>query len=85
MDKISVILVKNYFFILLHKFNLYNLICDSLKFQTSITNVHSLWPGCKGNDLQGRHRKFNKTFASSNEEFSRNKLFNKYGKQLRKF
>ena len=21
------------------------------------------WPGCKGNDLQGRHRKINKTFS----------------------
>ena len=33
----GVILVKNHFFILLHKFNLYNLINDSLKFQISIT------------------------------------------------
>ena len=41
MGKISVILVKNYFFMLLHKFNLHNLIYNSLKFQTSITNVQS--------------------------------------------
>ena len=41
MGKISVILVKNYFFMFLHKFNLHNLIYDSLKFQTSIINVQS--------------------------------------------
>ena len=41
MDEISVILVKNYFFILLHKFNLYNLIYDFLKFQNSDTDVQS--------------------------------------------
>ena len=39
MGEISVNLVKNYFFILLHKFNLHNLIYDSLKFQTSVTDV----------------------------------------------
>ena len=33
------ILVKNYFFMLLHKFNLHNLIYDSLKFQNSDTDV----------------------------------------------
>ena len=41
MGEISVILVKNYFFILLHKFNQHNLIYDSLKFQTSISDVQS--------------------------------------------
>ena len=41
MGEISVILVKNYFFMLLHKFNLRNLIYDSLKFQTSVTDVQS--------------------------------------------
>ena len=35
------ILFKNYFFILLHKFNLHNLIYDFLKFQTSVTDVQS--------------------------------------------
>ena len=39
MGEISVILVKNYFFMWLHKFNLHNLIYDSLKFQTSVTGV----------------------------------------------
>ena len=32
MGESAVILVKNYFFILLHKFNLHNHIYDSLKF-----------------------------------------------------
>ena len=41
MGKISVILVKNYFFVLLHKFNLHNLVYDSLKFQISVTDVQS--------------------------------------------
>ena len=41
MGEISVILVKNYYFILLHKFNLHDLIYDSLKFQTSVTDVQS--------------------------------------------
>ena len=41
MGEISVILVKNYFFMLLYKFNLRNLIYDSLKFQTSVTDVQS--------------------------------------------
>ena len=41
MGDISVILVKNYFFILLHKFNLHNLIYDFLKFQNSDTDVQS--------------------------------------------
>ena len=41
MGEISVILVKNYFFMLLHKFNLHNLIYDSLKFLTSVTDVQS--------------------------------------------
>ena len=41
MSEISVILVKNYFFMLLQKFNLPNLIYDSLKFQTSSTDVQS--------------------------------------------
>ena len=41
MGESLVILVKNYFFILLHKFNLHNLIYDSLKFQISITDVQS--------------------------------------------
>ena len=41
MGEISIILDKNYFFILLHKFNLHNLIYDSLKFQTSVTDVQS--------------------------------------------
>ena len=41
MGEISVISVKNYFFMLLDKFNLDNLIYDSLKFQTSITDVQS--------------------------------------------
>ena len=41
MSEISVILVKNYFFMLLHKFNLHNLIYDSLKFQTSVADVQS--------------------------------------------
>ena len=40
--EISVIFVKNYFFMLLHKFNLHNLIYDSLKFQTFVTDVQSL-------------------------------------------
>ena len=35
------ILVKKYFFILLHKFNLHNLIYDFLKFQNSDTDVQS--------------------------------------------
>ena len=34
IGEISVILVKNYFFMLLHTFNLHNPIYDSLKFQT---------------------------------------------------
>ena len=37
-------------------------------------------PGGKGNDLQGRHRVFNKTHASRNEYFLRNKLVNKLEK-----
>ena len=41
MGEISVILGKNYFFMLLHKFNLHNIIYDYLKFQTSITDVQS--------------------------------------------
>ena len=41
MGEISFVLVKNYFFILLYKFNLHNLIYDSLKFQTSVTDVQS--------------------------------------------
>ena len=41
MGEISVILVKNYFFMLLHKFNLHNLINYSVKFQTSVTDVQS--------------------------------------------
>ena len=41
MGGISVILVKNHFFILLNKFNLHTIIYDSLKFQASITVVQS--------------------------------------------
>ena len=43
MGEISVILVKNDFFMLLHKFNLHNLIYDYLKLQTSVrpTDVQS--------------------------------------------
>ena len=41
MGESSIILVKNYFFIILHKFNLHNLVYDSLKFETSITAVQS--------------------------------------------
>ena len=41
MGEILVILFKNYFFMLLHKFNLHNLIYDSLKFQTSVTDFQS--------------------------------------------
>ena len=41
MGGISVILVKNHFFVLLNKFNLHTIIYDSLKFQTSITVVQS--------------------------------------------
>ena len=41
MGESSVILVKNYFLILLHKFNLHNLIYDSLKFQISVSDVQS--------------------------------------------
>ena len=41
MGEISVILVENNFFMLLHKFNLHNLIYDSLKFQNFITVVQS--------------------------------------------
>ena len=41
VGKISVSLVINSFFILLHKFNLHNLIYDSLKFQISVTDVQS--------------------------------------------
>ena len=36
--------------------------------------------GGKGNDLQGRHRVFNKAYASRNEYFLRNKLVNKHEK-----
>ena len=41
MGGISVILVKNHFFILLNKFNLHAIMYDSLKFQISITVVQS--------------------------------------------
>ena len=41
MGGISIILVKNHFFILLNKFNLNTVISDSLKYQTSITVVQS--------------------------------------------
>ena len=42
MGEILVILVNNYFSMLLHKFNLYNLIYDSLKFQASNADVQSI-------------------------------------------
>ena len=41
MGEIWVILVKNHFYILFHKFNQQTLIYDSLKFHTSITVVES--------------------------------------------
>ena len=41
MGGISVILVKNHFFILLKKFNLHTIIYNSLMFHTSITDVQS--------------------------------------------
>ena len=41
MGWISVILVKNHLFILLNKFNLHTIIYDSVKFQTSITDLQS--------------------------------------------
>ena len=41
VGEFSVILIINYFFILLHKFKLHNLIYNYLKFQTCITDDQS--------------------------------------------
>ena len=41
VGEFSVTLIINYFFILLHKFNLHNLIYNYLKFQTRITDDQS--------------------------------------------
>ena len=51
------------------------------KLETIVMNQRvGEWPEGKGNDLQGRHRGYNKTFASRNEYFLRNKLANKHEK-----
>ena len=51
------------------------------KLETIVQNQRvGEWPGGKGNDLQGRHRVFNKTGASRNDYFLRNKLVNKHEK-----
>ena len=56
------------------------------KLKTRVLNQRvGEWTGNKGNDLQGRHKVYNKTFASNSEDFWRYKLTNKYGKHLRKF
>ena len=48
-----------------------------LQVETKVLNQREgEWPGGKGNDLQGRHRVFNKAYASRNEYFLRNKLVN---------
>ena len=41
MGEISVTLVKNFYFILFHKFNIHKLIYDYMKFQTYVTEVQS--------------------------------------------